>query len=172
MAKEREHAEAILRMAGKGFDALRGIIESDSPELFSDEIFGFHAQQAVEKALKSWIALVGHQYPKSHDLMSLIDVLDDAGEDVKVWTNSQNSIPSPYSFATKLSMKGMSRWTVCLCLPRSSGSCNMFAHESRRDHLRRQPLSRPRGHRSRSIRLNPTAPFQVQRKSDETHSHN
>lgn len=83
MAKEREHAEAILRMARKDFDALRGMTASDRPELFSDEIFGFHAQQAVEKALKSWIALIGHEYPKTHDLMSLIDVLADAGEDVQ-----------------------------------------------------------------------------------------
>lgn len=83
MAKEREHAEAILRMARKDFDALRGFIASDQPELFSDEVFGFHAQQAVEKTLKSWIAYIGKEYPKTHDLMSLIDVLADAGEDVQ-----------------------------------------------------------------------------------------
>jgi HEPN domain-containing protein len=28
---------------------------ADSP-LFADEIFGFHTQQAVEKALKAWLS--------------------------------------------------------------------------------------------------------------------
>jgi len=30
---------------------------------FADEIFGFHAQQAVEKGLKAWICLHGIEYP-------------------------------------------------------------------------------------------------------------
>jgi hypothetical protein len=41
-----EYARNLLIMARKDFDALRGMI--DNP-LFADEIFGFHAQQAVEK---------------------------------------------------------------------------------------------------------------------------
>jgi hypothetical protein len=35
---------------------------------FSDEVFGFHAQQTIEKALKAWIAVRGLVYPKSHDV--------------------------------------------------------------------------------------------------------
>jgi len=33
-----------------------------------DEIFGFHAQQAAEKSLKSWLAFLGEVYPPTHDL--------------------------------------------------------------------------------------------------------
>lgn len=47
-----ERARAMLRMAHKDFNALIGM--QDNP-LFADEIFGFHIQQAVEKALKAWL---------------------------------------------------------------------------------------------------------------------
>ncbi len=49
---------------------------------FSDEIFGFHAQQAVEKSMKARLASLGVQYPKRHDLMVFINLLSDAGENV------------------------------------------------------------------------------------------
>lgn len=48
---------------------------------FSDEVFGFHAQQAAEKCLKAWIAALGRRYPRTHDLMSLLEELTAAGED-------------------------------------------------------------------------------------------
>lgn len=48
-------------------------------EDFPDEIFGFHAQQAVEKALKAWLAVLGVQFPKTHDLKLLLDLLGERG---------------------------------------------------------------------------------------------
>jgi len=47
-----EHANSLLRMAHKDFNALLGMLGND---LFADEIFGFHVQQAVEKTLKAWL---------------------------------------------------------------------------------------------------------------------
>lgn len=47
-----EHANSLLRMAYKDFNALLGM---QGNVLFADEIFGFHVQQAVEKALKAWL---------------------------------------------------------------------------------------------------------------------
>lgn len=49
-----EHARGLLVMARKDFDALRGMI--DNP-LFADEIFGFHAQQAIEMSHQNCLAL-------------------------------------------------------------------------------------------------------------------
>ncbi len=69
-------------MAATDRDALRGMISSPTPELFSDEIFGFHCQQAAEKALKAWITLAGAVYIKTHDLQSLLTVLASAGQDI------------------------------------------------------------------------------------------
>jgi HEPN domain-containing protein len=41
----------------------------------SDEIIGFHAQQAVEKLLKAVLANNAVPYPRIHDLTELIDLL-------------------------------------------------------------------------------------------------
>ena len=48
----------------------------------SDEIFGFHAQQAAEKSLKAWLALLGEVYPLTHDLDALIERLSGRNADV------------------------------------------------------------------------------------------
>jgi len=41
----------------------------------SDHHFGFHAQQAVEKALKAWIWALGVRPEKVHDLEALVNTL-------------------------------------------------------------------------------------------------
>jgi HEPN domain-containing protein len=43
--------------------------------IFADEIFGFHAQQAAEKALKAWLSLSSMDYPRIHDLEELLVLL-------------------------------------------------------------------------------------------------
>lgn len=50
----------MLRMAHKDFSALTDMLDN---AVFADEIFGFHAQQAVEKALKAWLCAHGIAYP-------------------------------------------------------------------------------------------------------------
>jgi len=45
-------------------------------ELFEDSVFGFHAQQSAEKALKAWLSLRGTPYPKTHDLRVLLRLLE------------------------------------------------------------------------------------------------
>jgi HEPN domain-containing protein len=47
-----------------------------------DEVFGFHAQQAAEKALKAWLTLLKDEYPKTHDLSLLLTLLETRGQDV------------------------------------------------------------------------------------------
>jgi HEPN domain-containing protein len=44
----------------------------------SDEQVGFHAQQAVEKAIKSVLARRGIPFRRTHDLAELIELLDRA----------------------------------------------------------------------------------------------
>jgi len=46
---------------------------------FDERIFGFHAQQACEKALKAWPLHLGQNPPRTHDLHALILLLDGAG---------------------------------------------------------------------------------------------
>jgi HEPN domain-containing protein len=86
-----DHAQYLLAMAYGDIRALRGMIQSsaDNPEhdFFSDEIFGFHAQQAVEKILKARIASLDGFYTKTHDLMALLNILNDLGEDISGLTD-------------------------------------------------------------------------------------
>jgi hypothetical protein len=48
-----EHAQDLLKLANADFKALTGM---GDPEIFTDAIFGFHTQQAIEKGLKAWLA--------------------------------------------------------------------------------------------------------------------
>lgn len=66
-------------MAARDYRALCGM---EDPEIFSAEIFGFHVQQAVEKALKAWLCSIGIPYPKTHDLDELGALLEEAGQEI------------------------------------------------------------------------------------------
>lgn len=51
----------------------------DGAERVSDAPVGFHAQQAVEKALKAAIANRDQEFPFTHDLGLLMQLCEDAG---------------------------------------------------------------------------------------------
>jgi len=72
-------AGRLLGMARKDLQALQGMTDS---AMFADEIFGFHAQQSMEKSLKAWLAVRGVEYPKTHDLRALLALLIEHGIDV------------------------------------------------------------------------------------------
>lgn len=67
-----EHARNMLVLALHDITALKGMLDA---ETFTDGIFGFHTQQAVEKSLKAWITIIGGNYPFVHDIAELIEVL-------------------------------------------------------------------------------------------------
>ena len=67
-----KQARALLEAAERDYSALRGMGDAT---VFADEIFGFHAEQAVEKLLKALLALLGQTYPATHDLARLVDML-------------------------------------------------------------------------------------------------
>ena len=67
-------------MAKKDLKALSAMTDI---HVFEDEIFGFHAQQAIEKSLKAWIALKGIEYPKTHDISYLLFILEEQGVNIE-----------------------------------------------------------------------------------------
>lgn len=71
-----EHARLLLRLARDDLAAME--VMATSPRI-SPSIFGFHAQQAVEKALKAWLSLLDVTYPRIHLLHELFNLLDDHG---------------------------------------------------------------------------------------------
>ena len=72
-------AKNLLKIAQRDVRALSGMLNADT---FADEIFGFHVQQAVEKLLKAWLAAMGEVYPLTHNLILLLQLLEDLGCDV------------------------------------------------------------------------------------------
>ncbi|HUU59345.1 MAG TPA: HEPN domain-containing protein [Phycisphaerae bacterium] len=48
----------------------------------SDEIVGFHCQQAAEKLLKALLTACGVAYERTHNLRRLTDLLSDAGQTI------------------------------------------------------------------------------------------
>lgn len=77
-----EHAERLLLMAEKDLQALRSLA---SPESAADEIFGFHAQQVVEKSLKAWLTALGGSYGRTHDIRLLLRGVREFGVEVEPW---------------------------------------------------------------------------------------
>jgi HEPN domain-containing protein len=76
MADQHDLAEQLLGLAIDDERALGAMV--DVPAV-TDAIVGFHAQQAVEKALKSVLAAHGVDFPFAHDLRVLMDLCDAAG---------------------------------------------------------------------------------------------
>jgi HEPN domain-containing protein len=74
-----EQARSMLRLALRDFNALVGMEHS---LLFADEIFGFHAQQSIEKALKAWLCAMEMIYPTTHELPRLLSQIQGTGADV------------------------------------------------------------------------------------------
>ena len=70
---DRKQAYLLLAAAERDLTALRGMRDAT---VFADEIFGFHVQQAVEKLLKAWLALLGETYPTTHNLARLLALLN------------------------------------------------------------------------------------------------
>ncbi len=77
--KDVDQARNFLGIAERDYRAVRGM---EDPETFSAEIFGFHVQQAVEKALKAWLCSVGVPFPRTHDLDELAVMLEKAGQEI------------------------------------------------------------------------------------------
>lgn len=74
-----DRPEVLLRKASQDRLALEKLI--DDPEI-EDDLLGFHAQQAAEKILKALLAARGVDYPKTHNLRVLIELL--AAEDIRL----------------------------------------------------------------------------------------
>ena len=65
-------ARMLVEAARRDIEALRVMRQSGG---LPDEIYGFHVQQAAEKLLKAWIALLGDSYPLTHSIEALLGLL-------------------------------------------------------------------------------------------------
>lgn len=75
MADQLDLARELLAHARDDERAARALLPAGE---VSDAIVGFHAQQAVEKALKAALASIGAQFPFTHNLGLLMQLCEDA----------------------------------------------------------------------------------------------
>lgn len=72
----------------------------DRAERVSDAPVGFHAQQAVEKALKAVIANRNQDFPFTHDLGLLMQLCQDAGLELPAGLTDADRL-TPYAAAVR-----------------------------------------------------------------------
>ena len=87
--RQREAAR-MLRIAHRDLKAARSMLD---PDLFDEASWGFHVQQATEKALKAWISAPEEQYPRTHDLALLDQLIIDCGGDPTRFLSLENFTP-------------------------------------------------------------------------------
>ncbi len=90
-----KEAGALIEAAERDISALRGMHDVD---VFADEIFGFHVQQAAEKLFKAWLALLDEVYPLTHDLDLLLDLLQKRASDTARFRNLVEFVPYAVQF--------------------------------------------------------------------------
>ena len=73
---EKSVARLLLESARQDENAVVAL--SKAPDI-GDTIVGFHAQQAVEKALKAVLSSSGIVFRRTHDIAELLDLLSDSG---------------------------------------------------------------------------------------------
>ena len=71
-------AKLLLQKAEQDRYVMNRLVDDPSAP---DEVIGFHAQQAAEKALKAWLVLLDVDYPLTHSLFTLLNLLREAGAD-------------------------------------------------------------------------------------------
>ncbi len=77
MKRHKEKAATLLRKARQDEYLLDAVISNSR---VADEIFGFHAQQAVEKGLKALLSHSGVLYKFTHNLRDLMELLEKNGQ--------------------------------------------------------------------------------------------
>ena len=86
-------ARVMYRAAERDVLTLRNMT-ADAPV----ESFGFHVQQAAEKSLKAWLALLGETYPLTHSIEALLDFLTDRGAAVESFRDLVDYTPYAVEF--------------------------------------------------------------------------
>ncbi len=86
-------AGMLLRAAERDVLTLRSMT-AGAP----DESFGFHVQQAAEKAFKAWLAALGETYPLTHSLHTLLRLLEAKGAPTAAFKDLADFTPYAVEF--------------------------------------------------------------------------
>lgn len=97
MSTEPDLPRDLLALAREDLASAEAL---DSAERVSDSPVGFHAQQAVEKALKAAIASHDLEFPFTHDLGVLMQLCEDAGFELPTDLTEADRL-TPYAAALR-----------------------------------------------------------------------
>lgn len=92
MAGSADLARQLMELAAADRLAAQTLSDADG---IADAIIGFHAQQAVEKALKAVLASREIEFPFTHDLDGLIELCDSNGLNIPADLDGVDSL-TPY----------------------------------------------------------------------------
>jgi HEPN domain-containing protein len=70
-----DKARMLISLARRDLATMLALKNADD---ITTTAFGFHGQQATEKALKAWLATLGADYPFTHSLEALFGLVEDA----------------------------------------------------------------------------------------------
>lgn len=76
MSPRDQHVVLLLAKAAQDEYVLDKLLDDTAAPV---EVFGFHAQQAAEKLLKAILSHAGIAYPRTHQLVELLDLAADHG---------------------------------------------------------------------------------------------
>lgn len=93
-------ATMMLRAATNDLAACKVL---DAAPGMLDSVIGFHAQQACEKCLKAVLSTAAIGYPRTHDLLRLMDLLTAQGIDVPPNANWIDEL-NPYAVDARYGM--------------------------------------------------------------------
>ena len=106
MTADPKCARMMLKLAAGDAKVLDVMLD---PDAATEGVFGFHLQQAVEKAFKAWIALLGGLYELTHDLEQLLQQLEACGaapEDLARFEDLAGFTP----YAVEYRYEGVGEW--------------------------------------------------------------
>ena len=89
----REQSERLLRKAAADEVLVDKVL--DAPDV-ADELVGYHCQQAAEKLLKARLVNLGVNYPKTHNLQMLVELLENQGKQLPADLAELDSL-TPYA---------------------------------------------------------------------------
>ena len=75
VVSELDNAKQLMTLCRRQVRGMQRLMDPEDDE----ENFGFHAQRAVEMALKAWVSLAGLRYERTHSIGDLITTLANAG---------------------------------------------------------------------------------------------
>jgi HEPN domain-containing protein len=100
--RRREPRDLALLLLSKAEDDETAVRELLDNAAVTNSIVGFHAEQTAEKSLKAVLSSRRVEYPRTHNIAALLDLLHEAKIEVPQWAEDLRLL-TPFGVATRQS---------------------------------------------------------------------